>query len=83
MRVSVVLCSYGRPAVLDETVDSLMKQTHLPNGDPDRKPVARARAAAHDCTRGRALYPQPERPHCAAQHCARSCCRHRPGGVYR
>jgi glycosyltransferase involved in cell wall biosynthesis len=30
MRVSVVLCSYGRPAVLEETVQSILQQTHMP-----------------------------------------------------
>lgn len=30
MRVSVVLCSYGRPAVLDDTVQSILRQTMLP-----------------------------------------------------
>lgn len=30
MRISVVLCSYGRPAVLDDTVQSVLRQTVLP-----------------------------------------------------
>lgn len=30
MKISVVLCSYARPAVLDETVQSLLRQTILP-----------------------------------------------------
>lgn len=30
MRVSVILCSFGRPAVLDETVQSILNQSVLP-----------------------------------------------------
>lgn len=30
MRVSVIICSFGRPAVLDETVDSILNQSVLP-----------------------------------------------------
>ena len=30
MRISVILCSFGRPGVLDETVDSILNQTLLP-----------------------------------------------------
>lgn len=31
MRVTVVLCTYGRPFVLDATVDSILRQTYLPD----------------------------------------------------
>lgn len=30
MRVSIILCTYGRPDVLDATIDSILRQTHLP-----------------------------------------------------
>jgi len=54
MRVSVVLCSYGRPAVLEETVQSILQQTHMPEEilivTPSLEHVER-RTLAHDRVR--------------------------------